>query len=217
MLPCLGIHLKNWRTRWRGWLNQTKRFNYQEFHEARMKKFEVRLMDMKLSVLNQQESLANLEKQMSHIAKYLDEGTSTKIATFKECNNINFPSSEILNSSILQDANNFLLVQEEEKEKPQEVHKEDIPEIQIPTKKIKQVIPYPGRVKHEEERIQLENSGRYGNWWLCAFGKKSFVDTFKALVDVSNGQLKIVLNKEEISLNLIFSLKYPMELDDDFD
>lgn len=46
---------------------------------------------------------------------------------------------------------------------------------------------------------------------------KLFTDTFKTLVYVSNGQLNLVLDKDGISVNLVSSLQYPMNFDDDFD
>lgn len=51
---------------------------------------------------------------------------------------------------------------------------------------------------------------------MC-FKEKHFIDTFKTLIDVSNGQLKLFLDKDEINVNLVASLKYHMNLDDDFD
>lgn len=46
---------------------------------------------------------------------------------------------------------------------------------------------------------------------------KIFIDTFKTLIDVSNGQLKLFLDKDELVVNLVTSLKYPMILDDEFE
>lgn len=46
---------------------------------------------------------------------------------------------------------------------------------------------------------------------------KLFTDTFKTLLYVSNGQLNLVLDKGGISVNLVSSLQYPMNFDDDFD
>lgn len=46
---------------------------------------------------------------------------------------------------------------------------------------------------------------------------KPFLDTFKAIIGVSNGNLKLSLDKDELNVNLVNSLKYPIIPDDEFD
>lgn len=106
--------------------------------------------------MRKRECIANLEKQFIHIVNHIGGVASTKIATSKECNNINTSSNEIPNLSILQDANTPLSMQEQARKEPQEMNEEDISKTQNPTKKVTNIMPYLGKVKREEERVQLE-------------------------------------------------------------
>lgn len=127
----------------------------QEFHEERMKGLKERLIKIEHSLLLQQESITNPEKQVIHSVNHINGKASIKMDTSKECKNINISSIEFPNLPILQDANTTSLLQVQARDERQEVNEEDIPKNQSSTKEVKNIIPYLGKVKREDERVQF--------------------------------------------------------------